>query len=153
MSESHSDAPPPEQPPYLHSAAPSKKFEDALTGLPWQTFEAYNLLVLQATCPECDHEDGINVAVPTVGALPFLATYAGTGPSRAYVECTCSKNHGAPSGEVGCGRWAMITPNLGDLPVLDEPFPTGPATAEPVAEEGNGEKPADKKGAGDGESH
>jgi hypothetical protein len=163
MTQTPSGTRPPQQPPYEHSAKQSQKFLDALAGVPWQPYEAYNLLVLQARCPECGAEDGISVAVPTVGTLPFLSTYTGTGPSSAYVECTCDENHGAPPGEKGCGRWALITPRLADISLDDDalaevlaaaaPAPAEPAAAEPVAEEGKSGKPAAEKGADDADSH
>jgi hypothetical protein len=158
MAQTPADTRPLEQPPYEHSVAPSKKFLDVLAHAAWQPYPAYNIIVLEADCPECSHKNAINKVVPTVGTLPFLSTYAaGTGPSRAYVECACSENHGAPPGEKGCGRWAMIAPlakvSLADISAADEPMPTEPSTTGPVAEEGTGETSAAERGTGDDDSH
>lgn len=119
MTQIPSDTRPPQEPPYEHSVTQSQKFLDALAGVPWQAYPAYHVIVLEADCPECHHKNAINKAIPTVGALPFLATYTGTGQSRTYVQCGCTENHGAPPGEKGCGRWAMIVPHLAELTLDD----------------------------------
>jgi hypothetical protein len=121
MTQTPADTRPPQEPPYEHAVTQSKKFLDALADVPWQSYPAYNIIVLEADCPVCDHKNAISKVVPTVGALPFRATYAaGTGQASTYVECKCAENHGAPPGEKGCGRWAMIVPHLADPSALDE---------------------------------
>jgi hypothetical protein len=163
MTQTPSGTRPPQEPPYEHSGKQSQKFLDALAGVPWQAYPAYNVIVLEADCPECHHKNAINKVVPTVGTLPFLTMYADARQSRAYVQCACTENHGAPPGEKGCGRWAMIAPHLTGVALdnasLDEVLAAGesalaePAAAERVPEEDDGEKLAAEKGNGDDDSH
>jgi hypothetical protein len=124
MSENPSPARPVAEPPYLRSPIPDKQFAAALADVPWLPYDTY--LVLQADCPVCKAKDAIQAVVTTVGTLPFLTAYAsGTAPTEEFVECACDENHEGPSGQKGCGRWAMITPRLAKV---------SPAPAEAVIE-------------------
>ena len=94
-------------PPYLEKQDPA--FAEGLTHLEWVKNAEFGLLVLQGACPICDDEDGIDIVVPTV-----IAQFRGDQEaSPELVTCSCSKNHGAPAGKSGCGRWGYATPRVG----------------------------------------
>ena len=82
-------------------------FTEGLKELKWKRDDQFGGLVLQGKCPVCkDGNDGIDVFVPVVIAQ-FRADQEIT---KELVTCTCSKNHGAPAGKSGCGRWGYVTP-------------------------------------------
>lgn len=95
-------------PPYLEEQDPA--FAEGLKHLQWVKNADFGLLVLQGACPVCDDGDGIDIAVPTVIAQ-FRADRE---VAAELVTCSCSKNHGAPAGKSGCGRWGYATPSVGE---------------------------------------
>jgi hypothetical protein len=94
-------------PPYAEVKDPV--FGEGLAKLEWKKNDQFGGLVLQGECPICkDGQDGIDVFVPVVIAQ-FLANQEST---AELVVCACSKNHGAPAGKSGCGRWGYSTPSI-----------------------------------------
>jgi hypothetical protein len=84
----------------------SQYFIDELNKKVWQKDTQFDILVLRVACPVCRHGDGINTTVPTT-----VTIFRGAEPPRSqFVECKCAENHdGRPAGQLGCGRWGMVT--------------------------------------------
>ena len=108
VSEAKMSGPAIQPPPYLEEQDPA--FAEGLKHLQWVKNADFGLLVLQGACPVCDDGDGIDIAVPTVIAQ-FRADRE---VAAELVTCSCSKNHGAPAGKSGCGRWGYATPSVGE---------------------------------------
>jgi hypothetical protein len=96
------------QPPYAE--VQDAAFAEGLTKLKWERNNEFGGLVLQGKCPVCKDDGGIDVFVPVVIAQ-FKADQEIT---TELVACTCSKNHGAPAGKSGCGRWGYVKPSLSE---------------------------------------
>lgn len=95
-------------PPYLE--VQDAAFTEGLKNLIWEKNAQFGGLVLQGKCPTCSDDDGIDVFVPTVIAQ-FRADQE---IATELVACSCSKNHGAPAGKSGCGRWGYVTPRVSE---------------------------------------
>jgi hypothetical protein len=68
----------------------------------------YGGLALKGDCPVCHAQNAIDSYVPVV-----IARFRGQTKSHPQtVECQCSENHHAPTGGVGCGRYARISPQV-----------------------------------------
>jgi hypothetical protein len=96
-----------EPPPYQD--VQDSTFTEALTAVKWVETE-YGGWALQADCPSCHHQNAIDIFVPGLIA-EFGAAQKDT---DELVTCACDRNHGAPAGKTGCGRWAYITPKIKD---------------------------------------
>jgi hypothetical protein len=107
LSEAKMSGPAIQPPPYLEKQDPV--FAEGLEHLEWVENPEFGLLVLQGACPVCEDEDGIDITIPTVIAQ-FRADQE---VAPEVVTCACSKNHGAPAGKSGCGRWGYVIPRVG----------------------------------------
>ncbi len=85
------------------------EFEAGLQQRDWQENTQFGGLVLRGSCPVCGHDGAIDVFVPTV-ISQFQASMK---IDSELVTCACTKNHGAPAGKSGCGRWGYVTPRVG----------------------------------------
>ena len=95
--------------PPAYAEVKDPAFQEGLKKLEWKKNDQFGGLVLQGECPICkDGQDGIDVFVPVVIAQ-FQADQAN---ATELVVCACSKNHGAPAGKSGCGRWGYSTPSI-----------------------------------------
>jgi hypothetical protein len=84
----------------------SQYFIDELNKKVWSKDTQLDILVLHEDCPVCEHPDGIDVTVPTT-----ITRFRGAEQQRSqFVECRCAEKHnGRPDGQLGCGRWGMVT--------------------------------------------
>jgi hypothetical protein len=89
----------------------SEQLATDLARLPWKENTAFGGVVLQASCPICGHDDGIDVFVP-IDIAAFRADVKTTGE---FVPCQCSEDHdGRPAGKSGCGRWGFVSPHVSE---------------------------------------